>query len=540
MTCPHFRVKISSRSRNQNAVAQAAYQSGERLYDERSHRTKSYAKKDGIIYTEILLPVHAPPEYEDRNTLWNSMEQAETQWNSQLARRIEIALPVELPLETSIEMLRRYCLEQFVSRGMIADIAVHDPSPPGHNPHAHVMLTMRALDEQGRWLPKCRKEYILDAAGNRIRDGNGRWKSRKIPTTDWDRLDNVEKWRQAWENIQNQYLEMDGHPERVCLKSYERQGKDIAPTFHMGPAAAAMERRGIQTEIGNLNRAIREMNRRIDGLKYVIRELSSWLSGVRAEIAAIQEELKEPSLAELLRERFSQRKEERFLTWEHSRTNSRADQKDLERFSLMANYLTEHDLNTVVDLDKRLHDKEEAVSMRKAQIHEIRKRVRQIEKIEAAAERCFALKPIHDQYIKIHWKLKKEHFYKLHKAELDEWKSCDRFLHANISGKTYYPQVFQEEKEKLLSDLDRITEELKPLEDETRIMKDIRFYVSDLLLQKQREEDPSMPSERSSAERESAGVRASVLNRLREKQQGVGRRTSSRRITSQRRSGPEL
>ena len=116
MTCPHFRVKISSRSRNQNAVAQAAYQSGERLYDERSRRTKSYAKKDGIIYTEILLPAHAPPEYEDRNTLWNSVEQAETQWNSQLARRIEIALPVELPLETSIEMLRRYCLEQFVSR----------------------------------------------------------------------------------------------------------------------------------------------------------------------------------------------------------------------------------------------------------------------------------------------------------------------------------------------------------------------------------------------------------------------------------------
>ena len=203
MPCPHYKIKISSRKYGHSAVAQAAYQSGERLFDERTNRTKSYSEKRGIVHTEILLPDNAPREYADRNTLWNAVEAAEYNWNSQLARRFEIALPVELPMEQSIMLIREHCMEQFVSKGMIADIAVHDHDPPSHNPHAHVILTVRPMDENGKWMEKAHREYILDENGNRIKDAKGKWKFRKVPTVDWNNRGNAEVWRHAWEVTQN-------------------------------------------------------------------------------------------------------------------------------------------------------------------------------------------------------------------------------------------------------------------------------------------------------------------------------------------------
>ena len=155
-------------------------------------------------------------------------------------------------MDDNLKLIREYVQDQFVSQGMIADIAIHDPDPPNHNPHAHVMLTMRALDEQGRWLPKCHREYVLDENGDKIKGENGKWKFRKVFTTDWDNRDNAEKWRQTWEDIQNRYLEAADRPERISMKSYERQGIDQIPTVHMGPAVTAMERRGIETNIGNV------------------------------------------------------------------------------------------------------------------------------------------------------------------------------------------------------------------------------------------------------------------------------------------------
>ena len=163
--CPHFQITITQRSKGQSAVAGAAYQSGEKLFSEYDQKTKNYSGKRGIPYTEIMLPSHAPPEYANRETLWNSVEAAEKQWNAQLARRFVLALPKEVPPEQYPQMVRDYCEKQFVSKGMIADFAIHDPAPPGHNVHCHVMLTLRAMDEQGRWLPKSRKVYDLDENG---------------------------------------------------------------------------------------------------------------------------------------------------------------------------------------------------------------------------------------------------------------------------------------------------------------------------------------------------------------------------------------
>ena len=147
MPCPHNEITIVQRSQRQSAVAAAAYQSGEKLFCEYDQQVKHYPEKRGIVHNEILLPANAPRSYADRNTLWNAAEAVEKQWNSQLARRWVLTIPREIPPDQYAVLVREFCEQQFVSKGMIADFAIHDPHPPGHNPHAHVLLTMRAMDE---------------------------------------------------------------------------------------------------------------------------------------------------------------------------------------------------------------------------------------------------------------------------------------------------------------------------------------------------------------------------------------------------------
>ncbi len=291
MPCPHFDVRIIQRSSRQSAVASAAYQSGDRLFSEYDQKQKYYSHKSEIVHKEILLPPHAPPEYADRNTLWNAAEAVEKQWNSQLARRIVLAIPRELPRSQYADLLRDYCREFFVSKGMIADFAIHDKGDG--NPHAHILLTMRAMDETGKWLPKCRKVYDLDEAGERIRLPSGRWKSHKEDTVDWNDQSKVELWRQGWSDTANRYLEAAGRPERLDLRSYERQGIDKLPTVHMGPAVSQMEKQGIQTNIGNLNRDIKAANGLMQSIRQMIRGLQGWLADLKEKKQAVLEALEE-------------------------------------------------------------------------------------------------------------------------------------------------------------------------------------------------------------------------------------------------------
>ena len=144
MPVPHLEIRIVQRSKGSSAVAGAAYQAGEKLFSEYDQKMKNYLYKKEVVYTEVMLPTNAPLEYADRATLWNAAEEIEKQWNSQLARRFVVALPRETPTEMYPQMMQEYCREHFVSKGMCCDFAIHDPDPPGHNPHCHIMLTMRA------------------------------------------------------------------------------------------------------------------------------------------------------------------------------------------------------------------------------------------------------------------------------------------------------------------------------------------------------------------------------------------------------------
>ena len=154
----HFEAKVISRGAGRSAVAAAAYQSGEQLYNDYDGITHDYTKKTGVLFSGILLPDMAPAEWADRQTLWNAVEQAEKAKDSRLARQLIVALPTELTMQDWQAMLHQFVLEECVAKGMCADFAIHDTD--GHNPHAHIMLTVRPLDANGKWQAKTQKEYL--------------------------------------------------------------------------------------------------------------------------------------------------------------------------------------------------------------------------------------------------------------------------------------------------------------------------------------------------------------------------------------------
>ena len=236
--------------------------------------THDYTRKGGIVHAEIMLPAHAPPEFADRSILWNSVEQIEKARDSQLAREIEAALPRELSGEQQLALVRAYVKDNFVDKGMCADFAIHDKGTG--NPHVHIMLTLRPLKENGQWGAKCRKAYDLDENGQRIPDGKGGWKNHREDTTDWNDKGNVEIWRAAWAAYTNRALESAGRPERIDHRSYKRQGIDKIPSVHLGPAARQMEKRGIRTDKGEVNRQIAADNKLLKEIKARITRLYRW------------------------------------------------------------------------------------------------------------------------------------------------------------------------------------------------------------------------------------------------------------------------
>ena len=271
----HCSIKIIGRGKGRSAVAAAAYRAAEIIQSEYNGVTHDYTRKGGVVHTEILLPEYAPEEYSNRSVLWNAVEMSERNSNAQLAREIEISLPTELTREQNISLAREYVQRNFVDKGMCADVCIHDKNDG--NPHAHVMLTMRPFNEDGTWAAKSKKEYILDDNGERITLNSGAFKTRKICTVDWNERDRTEKWRAAWADTVNQYLGQNNIAERVDHRSYERQGIEQIPTVHMGVAASQMEKRGIKTERGNLNREIADMNRELRQTKARIKKVKTWL-----------------------------------------------------------------------------------------------------------------------------------------------------------------------------------------------------------------------------------------------------------------------
>ena len=230
MAIYHLSMKIISRSSGYSAVASAAYRSGSLMLDERTGLTHDYTRKSGVAEAVILTPATAPAWCTNRAELWNAVEKAECRKNSQLAREIELAIPRELPQDAARETVLAFVRENFVSQGMIADVAFHHMDKT--NPHAHIMLTTRAIGPAG--------------FSGKVRD--------------WNDRTHAETWRASWADHANRALANAGYQEEIDHRSYERQGLEKTPGIHLGKSACAMETRGIETERGEQNRLINRLN----------------------------------------------------------------------------------------------------------------------------------------------------------------------------------------------------------------------------------------------------------------------------------------
>jgi len=237
----HFHANIIQRSKGHSAVASAAYRAGERIHDQRIGDIFDYGRRRGILYTDIMAPANASAWMLDRAQLWNGVEKSEKQINSQLARSVDISLMCELTLEQNIELLRAFVNEQWVSKGMIADIAVHEPGrhSDARNVHAHILLTMRDIDD--------------DEFGKKRRD----WNDRNL----------FMEWREAWARHANHALEREGFEERIDHRRLIDQGIGREPQIHVGPAAKGMEQKNQHSERAEQNRELKHINDELERLQ---------------------------------------------------------------------------------------------------------------------------------------------------------------------------------------------------------------------------------------------------------------------------------
>ena len=268
------------------------------MYCEYDGQTYYPKYSEDLVHSEVMLPANAPAEYQDPKVLWNSVENAEKGASAQLARTYKVSLPNEWSYELATEVMRDYIKRNFVDKGMCAQFAIHDSENKDtgqRNLHCHILLTLRSIDEQGEWMAKQRKEYLTDENGERIpiidkktgqqkvdKQNRKQWKCQTISTNDWSSKENAKKWRKDLADTVNAVNERMGMTENHWEhRSFKEQGLDIQPQIHLGAKASAMERAGIQTIRGNINRKIIESNAIIMQAKAVYDEAKKSLISVK-------------------------------------------------------------------------------------------------------------------------------------------------------------------------------------------------------------------------------------------------------------------
>ena len=473
MALYHFHVTQIKRSAGQSAIASAAYRSGEKLYSEYYGETSDYSHKKGVICSEILPPPNAPLEYADRQTLWNALEQVEQNKDAQLAYSFDIALQNEFSLDENIALARQFVSEQLVSRGMIADLAIHMPDKEIQNPHFHILCPIRPLKENGKWGYKQHRVYHLDENGDRILDENGKATFDAVPTTDWGSPERLESWREAWAALCNAKFEEKGLDCRIDHRSYERQGIDQIPTVHEGPAVRQMEAKGIPTDKGDLNRWIRSTNAAIRSLRKKIATLLDWLKEVKQELSQPQQ----PNLGQLLGDYIVMRNAG---AW-----SQKAKLGNLKQFVEAYNYIMENRLFTVEALEERVADLNSQVSRLKSEMDASNKRRKELKDLLQHAENYARLKPIFDEMNGIRWKGQREKYRQAHESELRQFYMARRKLKDAFMPDGKLPiSSWRQEMETLAREHETAYARYKPLRDDLTKLLQVRHHVNVALEQR--------------------------------------------------------
>ena len=466
-------------------MSAAAYQSGEKLFSEYDGQWKSGDHQERIVFKDILLPPNAPKAYAERQTLWNAVDASETKDNAQTARRFIITLPKELSIEENIQLIRDYCQKQFVDRGMIADIAVHfdDKEPP--NPHAHILCTMRSMNEQGQWNDKTKTAYALDENGNRIMGKNGKWKRIRMDTVDWNDRKYCEIWRHEWEIMQNAALEEAGRTERVDMRSFERQGIEMAPQVHLGPAAFALEKQGIRTELGNHNNAVKRINSLFSAIRRKLKSMLDWLKELK-EVISDHEKLESPGdfpLYQVLFAYYDLREKQRW-DW-HPGARSKAGLKDFKEKTSLFAFLQEHDIYSVRDFGRLVNDTNNKFRELDATRKWKEKRIRDISDILDAVKMLKELNSIQEKYDHTFFKGAKEKYGKEHADELEQIKKAKRLLYKLNVTLPINSKTLKAESTKLRGEVESLMPQLESmkaeLDQQMKIRSHIRKFMPELL-----------------------------------------------------------
>ena len=331
MAIYHMQAKVVSRGSGRSAVAASAYMSCSRMYNDYDGIQHDYTRKHGLIYQEVMLPPIAPSKWIDREQLWNAVEETEKTKDSRLAREFVVALPVELDKDSNISLLQNFIQKNFVDMGMCADFAIHDTD--GHNPHAHILLTVRPLNENGTWQYKTEKEYLCIKDGeekgftaSEFKDAQKegwekqyRYKAgkKKVYLTPsaaqekgYERIDKHPKstrygrqnpiseqwnseeqlclWRANWADAVNKMLALNQINAAIDHRSFAAQGITEQPTIHEGYIAQNMEKKGMIADRCEINRRVRADNRILRELKTQIKKL---VQAVEKSIPVIAETL---------------------------------------------------------------------------------------------------------------------------------------------------------------------------------------------------------------------------------------------------------
>ena len=337
MAIYHLEAKVVSRGSGRSAVAASAYLSCTNILNDYDGVRHDFTRNKGLVWREVFLPEYAPPEWKDRGVLWNAVEENEKTKDSRLAREFVVALPIELSEAQWEKLLSDFISDTFVADGMCADVAIHDPYPPGHNPHAHIMLTVRPLDEKGKWQYKTQKEYLCVKNGEeqgftadefKIAQTEG-WEKqyqykvgrkkvylppseaenhgyeraskhpkstkfgRQNPITErWNSEEQLVLWRAAWADVTNRHLETAGHEERIDHRSHADRGLTEQPTIHEGVVARALEKKGIVSDRCELNRQIKADNALLRELKAAVKKLMDTVKNTIPALAEAMESLR--------------------------------------------------------------------------------------------------------------------------------------------------------------------------------------------------------------------------------------------------------
>lgn len=530
----HFSVNIISRGKGKSAVASAAYISGEKIKNEWDGVTHDYTRKEKVLVKNIILPDHIPKEFNDRSTLWNKVEMAEKNSNAQLARQFIIGLPKELSLSENKNLVERFIKENLTSQGMIVDYAIHDESQDKNgNIHCHIMTIMRPINEKGEFLVKSKKEYILDEKGEKVLNKNGKPKTRKVELTTWNDKGNVEKWRENFSNLCNEYLAKNDIEKRVDHRSFKRQGIKQIPTIHLGASASAMERKGIRTEKGDINREIKKQNELLKNIGNEIKKITSWLAGFKDKLKESYKEYKDQSKKQIENESGLFNLYEYLSFYQEMQEDNRAELSfygkrnkaiyDLKRYASGINYLRENKIKTISDLQGHINTLRSKNSEIYKTIKENSQKIEDLNKCLAYAKTVRKTKAIYQEYESK--KIFKESFYKNNQKEIDQHIRA-RTLIEKISGKkNLREKEWLGEIKNLEDEISKLNTESEKIRERYKEINHIKYAVE--VVNKEYDIDLSIEIDKAIKR----GEKESIIEKIKEYKQDSDKFNKKRQMT---------